>query len=515
MMEDSNSAHGDAPRLSLSRVRNLRGKRMTLPVLILGLVIGAMTLSQFRLISSADEEDDAFRYQRTIDSQQHEDIKNDTLLPGPSHMNIEDQDHSSNDNEFDEGDHDHEDHSTPGHTRTRKYALVPSCNSPCLLSMGKYGFWKQDWDFAKEYGQFPLPLVIKPGPHAHRTGLKFQPSEDAPFPWWTSWKWVNHKSDKNMNMNMNMNKTEEEERTCQIRPMTHEVVCRVLVQLGVDRIAFYGDSLTEGQYKSFMNMMGPEHTRNIESMATDGKVQDSLGLVCPDDKTDDDDNDRNASESSNMKNVTIPIFYRRPIGERAGHLKESVYEIAEDLLSFIHKAEDKRFLGIFNIGAHYGDHNIYSSDIHRMLDAISSLNRTQDLHFFRTTVPGHVNCNPRNSRAFNWTRGTRDVPFASIDQLQLNTSLALRHGWHNFQHFNQYTKDVIEKYHKAGDIPMIHILDVYNMTALRHDGHTGVADCLHYFWPGPMDWWNHLLFTYLEKVRIALQETDSMNCRPW
>mmetsp|Transcript_9405 Transcript_9405/g.10909 ORF Transcript_9405/g.10909 Transcript_9405/m.10909 type:complete len:123 (+) Transcript_9405:441-809(+) len=118
-------------------------------------------------------------------------------------------------------------------------------------------------------------------------------------------------------------------------------------------------------------------------------------------------------------------------------------------------------------------------------------------------------------KEYDWKRGARDVPFESIDELKFNTNIALQYGWHNFQHLNQYTKDVIEKRHKAGDIPMIHVLDVYNMTALRHDGHVGGMDCLHYAWPGPLDWWNNLLFTYLEKLNVALQQANSVNCNPW
>ncbi|KAL7538462.1 hypothetical protein ACHAXR_008572 [Thalassiosira sp. AJA248-18] len=36
------------------------------------------------------------------------------------------------------------------------------------------------------------------------------------------------------------------------------------------------------------------------------------------------------------------------------------------------------------------------------------------------------------------------------------------------------------------------------MTILRPDGHrTPNKDCLHYLLPGPVDWWNHLLFSNL------------------
>ena len=56
---------------------------------------------------------------------------------------------------------------------------------------------------------------------------------------------------------------------------------------------------------------------------------------------------------------------------------------------------------------------------------------------------------------------------------------------------------------------MIESLDVLPMTILRRDGHIGdefrpaaipKGDCLHYALPGPVDWWNHLLFNNLNDV---------------
>ena len=80
---------------------------------------------------------------------------------------------------------------------------------------------------------------------------------------------------------------------------------------------------------------------------------------------------------------------------------------------------------------------------------------------------------------------------------------------------NKHTKDIIEEKHRAGEIPMVHVFDVYNMTALRSDGHRGGADCLHYAFPGPIDWWNHFLFTYLKELSGALSRENMVNCRTW
>ena len=55
--------------------------------------------------------------------------------------------------------------------------------------------------------------------------------------------------------------------------------------------------------------------------------------------------------------------------------------------------------------------------------------------------------------------------------------------------------------------PLIHFLDIWNMTAMRRDGHTG-GDCLHFVSPGPVEWWNHLLYTFLRNLAIE----SNQNC---
>jgi len=369
----------------------------------------------------------------------------------------------------------------------RKYKTMPSCNSHCLSSMGKDGAWVQDWNFAKNYGQFPLPWVIPAKPLLVDHELQFQPTLDSPFPWRTSWKWIDEDAD------------------CHVDPMTPEVVCNVLDELGADRIAFYGDSLTESQFQSFVNMMGPDNTRKIES-TTDRDVSDEIGLVCRRNKT--------GHEDETDDDVIVPIFYQRSMGEAAHKQVESAYDFSEELNSFINQSE-KRMLGVFNIGAHYHNETLYQEDLSKMLDLISAFDRNQDLYFFRTTSPGHAYCEPRKPWDMDWTKGVETEPFSSIDEMRWDNVVARRWNWEKFQYHNKHTKDIMEEKHRTGKIPMVHIFDVYNMTALRSDGHRGGTDCLHYAYPGPIDWWNHFLFTYLKELSRVLSRENMVNCRAW
>ena len=90
----------------------------------------------------------------------------------------------------------------------KKLSTAAVCVDPCLWKAGINGSWVQDFEFAENYGQYPTPLVIPQGPYFRRTAGAFIPSEDAPFPWRTSWKWVDHE--------------------CSVDVMTYDGICRIL-----------------------------------------------------------------------------------------------------------------------------------------------------------------------------------------------------------------------------------------------------------------------------------------------
>jgi hypothetical protein len=139
-----------------------------------------------------------------------------------------------------------------------------------------------------------------------------------------------------------------------------------------------------------------------------------------------------------------------------------------------------------NIGAHYHKMEHYKEDLDLLMQ---EFNRPNDLYFFRTTVPGHAQCKPRAPRKFDWTQGVRELPLKTYHDYQRVKT----HDWNLFEDYNAYTRARLRSSN-------IHILDVFNMTILRQDGHTGGRDCLHYFTPGPVDFWNHLLYTHLKEL---------------
>ena len=351
---------------------------------------------------------------------------------------------------------------------------LPQCNSSCLSNFGKDGEWIQDWNFAAEYGQYEEPWVSPAGPLNQRQDMRFRPQEDAPFRWPTSWKWV------------------DKDPACPVDPMTQSTMCNILVQLNISRIAFYGDSLTQQQYTSFLNLMGHRHIM-VPSQTSSSK--NTKVLLC------------NITEDSNHY---VTLFHKRDEGGQAFPSSErTAYKLHEDIeLSAFIDESPQRFLGVFNLGAHYHNLSWYKEDMVEMVKSLESFNRSQDLYFFRTTAPGHKNFFPKNRRGFNWTQGTRDVPLYSYTEFR-NKSWSTNYDWNMYEHYNEFTKKTIHEW--GTQTQTMHVIDVYNMTALRSDGH---VDGLHYMLPGPVDWWNHLFFTYLKELRKVLVNLNGMNCVP-
>lgn len=344
------------------------------------------------------------------------------------------------------------------HNATTTTATVTS-RQECIRQLGKNGTWIQDWNFAKKYGQYKTPLVVSQGPHVRRTWGKFVPSSEAPFRWESSWKWHDFYSND-----------------CQIDyTISPQKLCETMQSLQVTRILFFGDSLTQSMGKSLLNKMDSDHVIRKQKPSDTTEL---YHLTC--------------DESNNV----IQILMAK---EGGGHGSRSNPTRLEFFMSNTTRhfvtSNPYTTLSILNIGAHYHAVHEYKEDFDSLLDTMDSFQRPHDFVFFRTTVPGHKGCVPRNPRTFNWTRGLRGTPLRHFDEYKLTS----QYSWNLFFSYNEYTKQKLAQ--RNGVKPTTTtLLDVTNMTILRQDGHMGGADCLHYYTPGPVDWWNHLLYTFLTEM---------------
>jgi hypothetical protein len=353
-------------------------------------------------------------------------------------------------------------HDTPLFRKQDTAIASTTTDHSCIKTLGKNGTWVQDWNFSQEYGQYSTPLVVPHGPFIQRTHAKFQPSTDAPFSWPSSWTWHDYSEN------------------CQVDyTASAKEWCHVLQSLHVTRILYFGDSLQQAMGKALLNQLGSQHVCVLPKPSSTTNLYE---LYCGDD-------------------FHVDVLLAK---EGGGHGNRS----SPQRLDFVFSNETHDFvtsnahgstLLVMNIGAHYHTLQEYKEDLDILLQTIDNFKRRNDTVFFRTTVPGHKGCQPNNPRRFNWTRGVRTVPLKRFQDYTLTTQYA----WNLFFEYNTFTKDKILQQEQT----TVRLLDVVNMTILRQDGHVGGADCLHYVSPGPIDWWNHLLYTLLKELAARDPET--------
>mmetsp|Transcript_76099 Transcript_76099/g.236211 ORF Transcript_76099/g.236211 Transcript_76099/m.236211 type:complete len:350 (-) Transcript_76099:65-1114(-) len=139
---------------------------------------------------------------------------------------------------------------------------------------------------------------------------------------------------------------------------------------------------------------------------------------------------------------------------------------------------------LVNTGLHRHVFKEFQGDVSTFLSQMvnTTEQRPGDKVVYRLGLPGHESC---------WDH---KEPFKSKDEFKLGF-LAEVYAWKFAPDQNKYVKNVARNKRQTTKLN-VRILDVYDMTIQRPDGHRG-SDCLHYYLPGVVDWWNHLLVTEL------------------
>jgi len=396
----------------------------------------------------------------------------------------------------------------------------------CASVLGYNGSWVQDWDYAKEYGQYAEPRIYEMATFSKRTMGRFHPSPDAPYRWETSWKWQDHNNLRFWNSTTSINASTTT-RQCQIDyTMDADTLCSLLAELEITRVLFWGDSMGIAAFESFINKLNQDD--RIKTFPSTFPVPNrpflSNMLRCK-------------STHNNSKSYSNILFgASKESGGAKDHYNSSLCAEGYQLLdpfnnathwydTLIHNSDTSRYLIVFNIGAHYKSMEKYQLDLHwfkeQVLDRLHQHRNPQrlqqhpnnihpiihdDLVFWRPTPSGHIHCEPRSPKYFNWTHGFRMVPLQNYSQFQPTAM----HGWDQFDAYNAYAHQLFQfdDQHHHQQQQRVQLLPVVNMTLLRQDGYMGGPDCLHRHTPGPLDWWNHLLFTHLKLQRDLEQEQE-------
>jgi len=221
------------------------------------------------------------------------------------------------------------------------------------------------------------------------------------------------------------------------------------------------------------------------------------------------------------------------------------------LSKYLGMPPDQRTLLIFGTGPHHKQTWSFMESILDLDHFARFMKRPQDIIVFRNTSPGHHGCDKverPHYDYFSYKYSQHEILSGNKEIYELEQLFK----WSMSAHFNDIAtrlwydsfKDQILRWEQdreagsnnafEGDFDFessgrgissdaaadsliknpsstegsntVFLLDIYAMTVLRADGHiSGIDnfwvsrtfDCLHYSGPGPVDWWNHLLFSNL------------------
>lgn len=302
---------------------------------------------------------------------------------------------------------------------------------------------------------------------------------------------------------------------CQPQIFTKSGFCSVLQRLDITNVYMVGDSMMRAQWMSLVGMLG---------FRKKDKVTSYMQVIsCPSGYTFTLTRDRSRLASipppPNDANVTVRIdtwgfdsiqvipeygqvgISQCPVEPASQRIKlpasKRKYKSNNGACPWIdeYSSLEGRTLLILNQGAAYHATKTFELMFDTVLEALDNTTKRNDIAFFRSVSAGHGDC-------FNHSRYQDKAPLSSFDEY-LELAETTKYSWNLFRHYNAYVESRL-KQHKTG-YPLRY-LNIFNISALRNDGHTAANDCLHYEMPSVVDWWNHLLYSNL--LDIASKEEE-------
>jgi hypothetical protein len=330
----------------------------------------------------------------------------------------------------------------------------------CLEHRGENGHWQYDENYAAAhqyatYGNFPSGMIAN---------QRFVPSPNRPYRSPTVYRWIDS--------------------TCDIATLSREGFCRVMQALRANRLYVAGDSMSEGFMTSLRSLLGYPKWGSSQFVRRHWNVP-----ACEE-----------------IWNWTVSTLFRRVTTDNTDF---TLFFQQNDVR--IHRKDflvdnPGRNLIVVNVGAHIHSIDNFTQSVKSLLRSLDDLQRPGDLIFVRNTAPGHHHCRPGDHlRHVNWTTFRDDVPYANHHEYLVHEGNETNaYAWHLFVHYNAIVDRLLAHRRRQqqqqatnASTPILYRLNIYNATVLRRDGHVGHGDCLHYSFPGPIDWWVHLWYSQL------------------
>ena len=337
-------------------------------------------------------------------------------------------------------------------------------SAACVDLRGRLGEWTQDLEYGK-FAQYVTPLK-------RFQKFDFTPTSEMPYRLATTYRWV--------------------DALCPIYVTENDRLCSAMNSRGLTRIYIVGDSLGMQMAQSLWKLLGNEDDPYFTKA---DRFHWSRTVDCP--------NHPHGIEVAYTRNDLLDNNDEKDLHLRIGD-RDFNCGYAEFCLPWIRNFADFPTGGtllVANVGAHVHDMDLYRQYLDDFFALMDGYNTPKDVVMFRTTVPGHENCQDPNV-----------APLRNYDEYLEKHFIS---DFKSYQLFSTYNRMAEERVRARNGIQ---ILDVVPMTILRPDGHTSGPqkcatckndDCLHYMLPGPTDWWNHLMYSNLINLAAAAKNPET------
>lgn len=263
---------------------------------------------------------------------------------------------------------------------------------------------------------------------------------------------------------------------CELTKMNLDRFCKFMDKSKLTHLFFVGDSLSFMMAESFWRQMGEQTFSQFDFAKTpsDGSLE-----LTRSDTTEAESVGFEQKLSCPTNTITFEYHRNDKLSETRKREKCGDKVIGTTFCypwwdSYLQNA-DKTLL-VANTGLHHHHPESFRTSFDSFFSRISQANTGPVI--FRLSVPGHPNCQ-------KYTQ-----PLQNENEFELSNEFR----WDLVPSFNTYARSKFQE----SQNPNFKILDVYNMSILRPDGHLHADDCLHYKVPGVPDWWNNLLMTELQ-----------------
>ncbi|KAG7341630.1 GDSL/SGNH-like acyl-esterase family protein [Nitzschia inconspicua] len=305
------------------------------------------------------------------------------------------------------------------------------------------------------------PVTLKSPPYVPRTvHLRCYPEDVYQQGFWNTYDWQPSSTD------------------CSFASWDPDQFCRLLYRA---TILVIGDSLSWEHYRSLNHLLGNRGVHQSDQHQSKKFQGNVVYYVCPQHQT--------------------RLVFRR-----------------DDLLTNVSQAifNEGTFphVIVMNRGAHYKNDTVLLTDLREIIREIQAWQeecslRSIKCHFFwRTSVPGHPQCN-HSATSFSAPVNDIEKMEAMIADLSLYNNRTLEYHWFDYQHQNLLVEELLQ--HELlppkpdtiiSNENVLQILDAYYLNVLRPDEHRAhQGDCLHNCYPGKMDVYSRMLFHYLLQQR--------------